>query len=66
MHRLHKRLDPEDAVTIIWLAIAFFAGSFFGVLVVALGWAAREPMPRPAQAMDAQFADETLDSRYVA
>jgi hypothetical protein len=65
-HRLHKRLDPEDAVTIVWLAIAFLAGSFLGVLVVALAWAAGEPMPQPAQPIDAQFADETLDSRYVA
>ena len=65
-HLLHKRIDPEDAVTIIWLAIAFFAGSFFGVLIVALGRAAAEPMPQPAQPMDALFADDTSDSRHVA
>jgi hypothetical protein len=65
-HLLQERIDPEDAVTIIWLAIAFFAGSFFGVLIVALGRAAAEPMPQSAQPMDALFADDTSDSRHVA
>jgi hypothetical protein len=64
--RLHKRLSREGAMTVVWLAIAFFAGSIFGLIIVAFGRAAAEPVPQLALQISEQFADETADRHLAA